>query len=177
LLFFGYRIYYMYPSLNPTPHSKLSYWSIGNSSLSQPKPKYSEKSPSWSKLWLKYQNSSLNDIQLIKDYRFFHEIKDNPLQKLAECNVTRADYRKRADLIGCCTSVTLLNSLRTDLFLAKIIPKMYFLPWKWLNRTTNTCTIRKCSSTPFQWMVMSVGCDNLNFLGNFCVPALALIKN
>jgi hypothetical protein len=32
-------------------------------------------------------------------------------------------------------------------------------------------SIRKCSSRAFEWMVMSVGFDNLKtFWGNFCVP-------
>jgi hypothetical protein len=40
-----------------------------------------------------------------------------------------------------------------------------------LNRTTNGA-IRKCFSRAFQWMVMSVGFDNLKYFGQFLCPAL-----
>jgi hypothetical protein len=44
-------------------------------------------------------------------------------------------------------------------------------PPKLVNRKSN-CTIRKCSSRAFQWMVMLVCFDNLKYFDNFCVTAL-----
>jgi hypothetical protein len=40
---------------------------------------------------------------------------------------------------------------------------------KWVNQKTNGA-IRKCSSRAFQWMVMFVGFDNLQYFCIFCVP-------
>jgi hypothetical protein len=51
------------------------------------------------------------------------------------------------------------NSLRTAGFLRKI-QKMYFFPENSLIEKLMV----KCSSRPFQWMVMSVGFDNLKFI-------------
>jgi hypothetical protein len=49
--------------------------------------------------------------------------------------------------------------LKDRVFLRKI-QKMHLFPENWMNRTTNG-TIRKCFTRAFQWMVMSVGSDNL----------------
>jgi hypothetical protein len=53
-------------------------------------------------------------------------------------------------------------------FFEKNSENAYFPKNGWLIWTTNG-TIGKCSSRAFQWMVMSVGSDNLKFGGNFCV--------
>jgi hypothetical protein len=53
---------------------------------------------------------------------------------------------------------SLLNSLRTVFF--RKIQKMHLFPKNWMNRTTNG-TIRKYFPRAFEWMVMSVGFDNL----------------
>jgi hypothetical protein len=50
------------------------------------------------------------------------------------------------------------------------IQKMHLSPPKWVDWKTNG-TIRKCSSRAFQWMVMSVGFDNLKYLREFLCPA------
>jgi hypothetical protein len=42
----------------------------------------------------------------------------------------------------------------------------------WAALRENNGTIRKCSSTAFKRMVMSVGFDNLKFFGQFLCPAL-----
>jgi hypothetical protein len=62
-----------------------------------------------------------------------------------------------------------LNSLRTEVFWAKKIQKMYCQ--KWVNWKTNVTT-RKCLSRAFQWMFMSLYFDNLKLFGQFLCPAL-----
>jgi hypothetical protein len=67
----------------------------------------------------------------------------------------------------------LLKELRTERFLKKI-QKMDLSPK--MDQSKNG-TIRKCFSRAFQRMVMSVGFNNLKFLGQFLCDALALVTD
>jgi hypothetical protein len=69
-----------------------------------------------------------------------------------------------------CTTIVMKIIVNAITLRSKVVWENVF-PWQWSNRETNG-TIRKCSSSAFQWMVISLGFDNLNFLGKFLCPAL-----